>query len=69
VGYVGRTGIYELMEIDDALRAAIHARENEQRLRLLARAQGFRTLHEDGARWVESGVTSLEELLRVTREQ
>jgi len=67
VGYVGRTGVYELLEIDDVLRAAIHAREGEQKLRELARARGFRTLNEDGARWVESGVTSGEELLRVTR--
>jgi general secretion pathway protein E len=68
VGYVGRTGVYELLEIDDALRTAIHAGESEQRLRQLARARGFRTLNEDGARWVETGVTSSEELLRVTRE-
>jgi general secretion pathway protein E len=68
VGYVGRTGVYELLEIDDALRTAIHAGEGEQRLRELGRARGFRTLHEDGARWVESGVTSIEELMRVTRE-
>jgi general secretion pathway protein E len=65
---VGRTGIYELLEIDDGLRAAIHAREGEQRLRELGRTRGFRTLYEDGARWVETGVTSVEELLRVARE-
>jgi general secretion pathway protein E len=69
VGYVGRTGIYELLEIDERLRAAIHARQGEQRLRELARARGFRTLTEDGARWVAAGVTSGEELLRVTRDQ
>jgi general secretion pathway protein E len=68
VGYEGRTGVYELLEVDEGLRAAIHAREGEQKLRELARARGFRTLHEDGARWVETGVTSGEELLRVTRE-
>jgi len=65
---VGRTGVYELLEIDEALRTAIHAGESEQKLRELARVRGFRTLHEDGARWVETGVTSSEELLRVTRE-
>ena len=68
VGYVGRTGVYELLEIDEGLRAAIHAREGEQKLRELARSRSFRTLYEDGARWVETGVTSGEELLRVTRE-
>ena len=68
-GYSGRTGVYELLEINEQLRAAIHASEGEQRLRELARAQGFRTLHEDGARWTASGATSAGELLRVTREQ
>jgi len=66
-GYSGRTGIYELLEVDERLRAAIHEREGEQKLRELARARGFRTLNEDGARWVAPGVTSAEELLRVTR--
>jgi general secretion pathway protein E len=69
IGYLGRTGIYELLEIDEPLRAAIHARDSEQRLRELARGRGFRTLFEDGQRWVETGATSSEELLRVTREQ
>ena len=68
-GYLGRTGIYELLEIDDAMRSAIHARESEQRLAGLAAARGLRPLAEDGKRWVESGVTSAEELLRVTRER
>jgi general secretion pathway protein E len=68
VGYSGRTGVYELLEIDEPLRAAIHAGEGELRLRDLARARGFRTLNEDGARWVAAGVTSAEELQRVTRE-
>jgi general secretion pathway protein E len=68
-GYQGRTGIYELLEVDERLRTAIHEREGEQKLRELARARGFRTLNEDGARWVASGVTSPEELVRITRAQ
>jgi general secretion pathway protein E len=68
-GYSGRTGVYELLVIDEPLRAAIHARGGEHKLRELARGRGFRTLNDDGARWVASGVTSGEELLRVTREQ
>jgi len=68
-GYFGRTGIYELLEIDEPMRAAIHARESEHRLRELAVKQGFRSLAQDGQRWVEAGVTSAEELLRVTRER
>ena len=68
-GYLGRTGIYELLEIDEAMRAAIHSRDGEQRLAELARARGFRSLAEDGERWVAAGITSREELLRVTRER
>jgi general secretion pathway protein E len=68
-GYLGRTGIYELLEVDEPIRAAIHERQGEQRLAELARAHGFRSLAEDGARWVQAGVTSAEELLRVTRER
>jgi general secretion pathway protein E len=68
-GHLGRTGIYELLEIDEPMRAAIHARESEQRLAGLAAASAFRPLAEDGKRWVEAGVTSAEELLRVTRER
>ena len=68
-GYLGRTGIYELLEVDERIRSAIHEREGEQKLRELARARSFRTLNEDGQRWVASGVTSSEELVRVTRDQ
>jgi general secretion pathway protein E len=68
-GYLGRTGIYELLEIDEPMRAAIHSRQSELRLAELARARGFRSLAEDGRRWVAAGVTSEEELLRVTRER
>ena len=68
-GYYGRTGIYELLQIDEPMRAAIHERQGEQRLAELARARGFRSLTEDGERWVAAGITSREELLRVTRER
>ncbi|HOI51748.1 MAG TPA: ATPase, T2SS/T4P/T4SS family, partial [Azonexus sp.] len=71
-GYLGRLGIYELLEIDDALRPLVHQQSGEAALRAAARdpARGaslLRLLHEDGLRWLEAGETSLEELLRVTR--
>ena len=69
LGYLSRTGIYELLEIDEPMRASIHARESEHKLRDLALARGFRPLSEDGKRWVRSGITSEEELVRVTRER
>ena len=68
-GYYGRTGIYELLEVDEPIRAAIHERQSEHKVRDLANARGFKSLADDGSRWVAAGVTSAEELLRVTRER
>jgi general secretion pathway protein E len=70
-GYHGRSGIYELLEIDEDLRRGIHEHAAEHVLGAIAQQQaaGFRLLREDGLRWVRCGETSLEELLRVTREQ
>jgi general secretion pathway protein E len=67
-GYKGRTGVYELMVADDPIRALIHNRAAESELFEAARGQGFRPMREDGERLVAEGVTSLEEVLRVTRE-
>ena len=67
-GYRGRTGIYELLTVDDELRQQIHSRVSEQILRQHALQGGMRDLRQDGLRLVVSGKTSLEELLRVTRE-
>ena len=67
-GYRGRTGIYELIVVDDALRRSIHDRAPEAALRDAATAAGATTLRSDGARWLAEGTTSLAELLRVTRE-
>ncbi len=67
-GYWGRTGIYELLLIDESLRFLIHERASEQRLREAARQAGMRDLREDGWRWVLSGTSSMEEIERVTQE-
>lgn len=67
-GYHGRTGIFELLTVDDTLRSLIHDGAGEGKLRNHARAQGMQTLREDGLRWVTDGTTSLEEVLRVTRD-
>lgn len=66
-GYRGRTGIYELIEIDDKLRGLIHDGASEQAMIRHARLaqQGIR---QDGLRRVLAGDTTLEEVLRVTRE-
>jgi general secretion pathway protein E len=67
-GYKGRTGVYELMVADDALRSLVHNRAGEQELMAAAQAAGLRSMREDGERLVRLGITSPEEVLRVTRE-
>jgi general secretion pathway protein E len=67
-GYKGRTGIYELMVADDAVRSLIHGRAAESQVFVAAEQGGMQTMREDGERLVREGVTSLEELLRVTRD-
>jgi general secretion pathway protein E len=67
-GYRGRTGVYELFVIDDAARALIHEGVDEGRLRDTARAAGMRNMREDGERWVMVGVTSMDEVVRATRD-
>ncbi len=67
-GYRGRTGIYELLTVDDDLRRLIHDRASEQAMRTHALAQGMRSLRDDGMRQAALGAISLEEVVRVTRE-
>lgn len=66
-GYKGRTGIYEVVPINDTLRRLIHERSLEQELEAEARAHGP-SIRQDGMVKVLSGITSLDEVLRVTRE-
>ena len=67
-GYRGRTGVYELIVVDDAMRRLIHEGAHEHALRAAAASAGMTSLRRDGARWVASGATALAELLRVTRD-
>jgi len=67
-GFQGRTGVYELFIVDDGVRAQIHRNAPENEIRAQARRAGMRSMREDGRRWVDAGVTSADEVLRVTRE-
>ena len=67
-GYKGRTGVYELMVADDKVRSLIHNRAAESQLFVAAEAAGLKSMREDGERLVSTGVTSLEEVIRVTRD-
>ena len=66
-GYRGRTGIYELMIINEAMQHLIHDQEGEQTLKQAARESGMRSLKEDGLSKVLAGITSLEEVIRVAQ--
>jgi general secretion pathway protein E len=66
-GFFGRTGIYELLLLDEAIRARLAERPSARELAALACAAGMRSLREDGLRLVQAGTTTLEEVLRVTR--
>jgi general secretion pathway protein E len=64
-GYRGRTGIYEMIEVDDALRLMIHEGASEQQMLAAARKE-YPGMVEDGRRRILAGETSMAEVLRVT---
>jgi len=67
-GYSGRTGIYELILLDDTLRAMIHDRKSEAELTTAARLHSP-SIRSDGNRRVLAGDTSIEEIMRVTTDR
>jgi general secretion pathway protein E len=68
-GYHGRTGIYEFLAISEEIQRLILEKADANVIRQKALALGMKTLWEDGWRKVEQGVTTLEDLLRVTKEE
>ena len=66
-GFAGRTGIYELITVDDRMREMIHDNVSEQKLERHARTSSL-SIRADGRRQVQLGRTTLEEVMRVTRE-
>jgi len=68
-GYRGRTGIFEFLKVTDEIRALILQRKDSQKLKELARQRGMRTLRQDGWLRVKEGMTTVQELLRVTQEE
>lgn len=67
-GYQGRTGVFELLVTDDHLRGLIHNQAAEADIRSAALKAGMTLMRDDGERLVRAGITSREELVRVTRE-
>ena len=67
-GYEGRIGIYEVLEINDEVRQAIVERKDSSVIRKIAVKNAMSTMIEDGLQKVKRGVTTIEEILRVTKE-
>ena len=68
VGMIGRMGIFELMDMNDDIRALIMTNADASHMTVAARRTGMRTLREDGWLKVNHGVTTAYEVTRVTQE-
>ncbi len=67
-GYQGRSGIYELLNIDDEIRQGILTNASSTEIKKMATRKGMLTLRDDGALKVLQGQTTIEEILRVTQD-
>ncbi len=66
--YEGRVGIFEVMEVNDEIRQAITAQKDAQTIKKIAIKVGMKTMVEDGLAKVKDGVTTIEEVIRATKE-
>ena len=67
-GYLGRLGIFENLLVTDAIRPLIVTRQSANVIKQKALEQGMRTLRSDGWRKVREGITTIDEVLRVSEE-
>jgi general secretion pathway protein E len=67
-GYLGRTGIHEVMPVTDGIRALVLKNSDSNALKRHAMSEGMQTLRDEGAAKVLSGITTAEEVARVTQE-
>jgi type II secretory ATPase GspE/PulE/Tfp pilus assembly ATPase PilB-like protein len=68
-GYHGRKGIFEMMPVNEAIRAMILERASAGDIRRQANTLGMKSLRQDGLRLVRAGKTTLEEILRATKDE
>jgi len=68
-GYLGRSAIYELLNVDDEMRQLIMKNTDATTIKALAMERGMRTLRQDGAARVLAGITSVDEVVRVTQKE
>jgi general secretion pathway protein E len=67
-GFKGRSGIFEFLLVDDTMRGLMIQTSDAATIRRAAIQSGMRTLREDGVRKILKGITTVEEVLRVTGE-
>ena len=68
-GYKGRTGIHELLVVDEEVQRLIHTNAPETEIEKYAiKKLGMRTLRMDGLRWLREGKTTIEEIISITKE-
>ena len=67
-GYHGRLGIYEVLEMDETMGKLVTTNATSDVIEQKAKENGMRTMNEDGFIKVIQGITSLEEVMRVTKE-
>ncbi len=65
-GYLGRTGIFEILEITDRIRSAIEEKVTPMKLKQIARTEGMMTLRENAIAMLLRGMTTVDEVVRVT---
>jgi len=68
-GYRGRTGVFELMPIDDDIRECMVRGITSGKIREVARQKGMRSMREDGIQKMASGITTIDEVMRVTSDR
>ncbi len=67
-GYVGRVGIFEILVVNDSLRKAITDRKDSSIIKALAAKSGMKTMYDDGIEKVKQGITTVDEVTRVTKD-
>jgi type II secretory ATPase GspE/PulE/Tfp pilus assembly ATPase PilB-like protein len=65
-GYLGRIGVFEVMEITEKLRAAIESKATPAKIKGIAKSEGFSTLRESAIKVLLKGITTFDEIVRVT---
>lgn len=67
-GYLGRVGIFEVLNVTDEIRSAVNEKQDAQSIRQIAIANGMKTMNWDALQKVKQGITTIEEVLRTTKE-